>query len=421
MRVYYASVPGTGWLLALSVPESELYGPLFKLFEPMISIIVVSCFIVVLLAQLYSRYILKNVKDINRIAVAMAEGDFTKRAQMRSGNELQILGDSFNRTLDGLCEAMDGLSRSSIDMAEQANQMKSGTEETTRAAEEIANSIQQVSAGAESEARIVLGFKDVAQDVLAKVKQINASTQRMTELASKAWKVSKGGNQSLTHVIRQMDEIHHSVQTSSEHVLKLKQHSNAIDESVALITSIASQTSLLSLNAAIEAARAGETGRGFSVVSMEIRKLADQSSVAAGEIGSLLAEIQRSIANAAQAMELGTGAAEAGIELAREAEKSFGEIGSSIEKVTQQAEGVYGSVRQIEEGATGMTASVKEMLQLASKNANDASTIAAAAQQQNASMQQVEAAASVLAELSDDLKLKVQPFRKSISARKISG
>ncbi|RKP48016.1 methyl-accepting chemotaxis protein [Cohnella endophytica] len=411
MRVYYATVPDAGWVLALSIPESELYGPLYKLLEPLSLIIVAACVLVAWMAHLYSRYILRNVKDINRLAIAMAEGDFTKRTQTRSGNELQALGDSFNRTLDGLCDTLQGISLSSLDMSSQANQMKSSAEETSRSAEEIASAIQSVTAGAEHEARIVVGFKDVAQEVLGKVKQINASTVRMTELAAKARKASEGGNESLSHVIKQMEEIHQAVQTSSGHVLRLKQHSNAIDEIVAFITSVASQTSLLSLNAAIEAARAGEAGRGFSVVSMEIRKLADQASQAAGEVSGLLSEIQGTIGLAAQTMEEGNGAVEAGIELARGAERSYGQIGSSIEKVTQQAEGVYESVRQIEAGATGMTASVKDMLLLASKNANDSGTIATAAEQQNASMQQVAAAAALLANLSQELKAKVQPFR----------
>jgi methyl-accepting chemotaxis protein len=412
MRAYYATIPDAGWMLALTIPESELYGPLFKLFEPLTLLIIAACVIVSIGAHLYSRYILKNVRDINRLAIAMAEGDFTKRTQLRSGNELQRLGNSFNQTLDGLCDTMDDISQSSIAMSSHANQMKSGAEETTRAAEEIASSIQSVSEGADNEATIVLGFKEVAQDVLGQVKEINVSTERMKEVAAKARKASEAGIKSLAHVIVQMDAIYETVQASSNDVLKLKRHSNAIDEILAFITSIASQTSLLSLNAAIEAARAGESGKGFSVVSMEIRKLADQSATAAGDISKLLAEIQASISQAATSMEQGTGAAETGMNLAREAEKSFGAIGSSIEKVTQQASGVYDSARQIEASAGSMTSSVKDMLQLASKNANDSSTIAAAAEQQNASMQQVAASAVVLAELSQQLKEKMQPFRK---------
>jgi len=413
MRIYYATIPSTGWVLALTVPNSEFYGPLFKLFEPIVLIIILSCVAVALLAHYYSSYILKNIKDINRLAVAMAAGDFTKRVQIRSGNELQTLGESFNQTLDGLCGTMDTISEASIEMTAHAIQMKSSAEETTRAADEIAGSIQNVSEGVEHEAGIILGFEEAAQEVLDKVKRINVNTERMTGLAAKAQKASQGGNKSLTHVIRQMDVIHQSVQVSSDNVMKLKQHSNAIDEIVAFITSVASQTSLLSLNAAIEAARAGEAGKGFSVVSMEIRKLAEQSSQAAGEIRGLLTEIQDSITHAAHSMEEGKGAVEAGVELTREAEMSISEIGSSIEKVTQQATGVYDSIKQIEESAASMTSSVKDMLLLSSKNANDSSNIAAAAEQQNASMQQIAASAAVLANLSQVLKDTVQPFRKS--------
>ncbi|MFC5467428.1 methyl-accepting chemotaxis protein [Cohnella suwonensis] len=412
MRVYYATVPDTGWMLALSIPESELYGPLFKLFEELGLIVIAACAVVALLAHLFNRFILNGVNEIDRLAVAMSEGDFTKRARLRSGNELERLGERFNRTLDGLSEALEGISRSARSMSVQAAQMQGSAEETTKAAVEIAGAIQSVSASAEREALIVQSFQDVAQSVLEQAKEVHAGTERMTELAAGAGKATEGGNKSLAEVVGQMDVIHGSVQASSDHVMKLKHHSAAIDEIVAFITSIASQTSLLSLNAAVEAARAGEAGRGFSVVSSEIRKLAEQSSRAAGEISGLLAAIQEAIASAALAMEAGTASTEAGMGLARGAGSAFGDIGERIGKVSRQAEAVNDAVGRIGENAKGMTTAARDLLQLASRNAADSSTIAAAAQQQNASMQQVAAAAAELAGLTNELRDQVRPFRR---------
>ncbi|MFC5402559.1 methyl-accepting chemotaxis protein [Cohnella soli] len=411
MRVYYAAIPDTDWLLALSIPESELYGPLFKLLEELGLIIIAACVAIALLAHLFNRFILNGVNEIDRLAVAMSEGDFTKRSNLRSGNELERLGDRFNHSLDGIAVALEGIGRSAKAMDVQASQMQQSADETTKAAEEIASAIQSVSTSAEREASIVQSFQDVAQDVLEQTKHVHAGTKSMKELVAGAGKATEGGNKSLADVVGQMDVIHHSVQASADHVIKLKEHSAAIDEIVTFITSIASQTSLLSLNAAVEAARAGEAGRGFSVVSSEIRKLAEQSSRAAGEISGLLATIQEAISSAALAMEAGTASTETGMGLVRGARSTFGDIGERIGKVSDQAEAVDSSAERIGQSAKAMRAAVQDLLQFASRNAADSSTIAAAAQQQNASMQQVAAAAAELAGLTNALREQVRPFR----------
>jgi methyl-accepting chemotaxis protein len=129
----------------------------------------------------------------------------------------------------------------------------------------------------------------------------------------KAYKRAEDGNSVVKGAVEQMNKIEEKVSISSNIVNVLGEKSNELGNIVYMITQIAEQTNLLALNAAIEAARAGEQGRDFAVVAEEVRKLAEQSGIAAGQIGGLIHEIQNEIDDAVKSMSEGNGAVKDGI------------------------------------------------------------------------------------------------------------
>ena len=164
------------------------------------------------------------------------------------------------------------------------------------------------------------------------------------------------------------------------------------------------------MNAAIEAARAGEHGRGFAVVAEEVRKLAEQSNQSANQIRSLINEIQVGIENAVQSMESGRIAIEKGMALSNDAEKAFVEINQSVVSLRDK----IGTVSEILERLNLHTGEVSDVVDLTvtliQKTSETTQNVAAATEEQNASMQEISSSAQSLTDLSEEMRISLGKF-----------
>src|SRR4030043_191597 len=118
------------------------------------------------------------------------------------------------------------------------------------------------------------------------------SAQNAAGASSNASEVAQNGSKSAHVSLEKMNSLVKNVESTADSMKQLAKKSKEISQIVSIITNIAAQTNLLSLNAAIEAARAGEQGRGFAVVADEVRKLAEDAQKSAGDIAALILQIR---------------------------------------------------------------------------------------------------------------------------------
>jgi methyl-accepting chemotaxis protein len=233
----------------------------------------------------------------------------------------------------------------------------------------------------------------------------------MTLCTEEAAESSRLGAESVQRVMDQMQEIYGSTENTSRIIAALSGQSQKIGEIIGLINDVATQTNLLALNAAIEAARAGASGRGFSVVADEIRKLAEQSSVSSKQISELVGMIRKGTKEAEQSMDEGAQNVKTGITLAKSVHSAFALIDHSVMNVRQRAREVSGSIREISEGSERIVTAMDIVGGVTQKGAAASQETSAASQEQLATMEDVTHSAKSLAELAEEMQNKLSSFK----------
>jgi methyl-accepting chemotaxis protein len=166
----------------------------------------------------------------------------------------------------------------------------------------------------------------------------------------------------------EMERISTSVTQSAQVVYALGERSKAISGIVQTIREIADQTNLLALNAAIEAARAGEQGRGFAVVADEVRKLAERTAKATGEISQMIGAIQGETQSAILSIEAGTGQAKNGADLAQQAASSLERINSGARVTMEKVDAIASAVAQQSQTGHAIAEHLTNIMEMAETN-----------------------------------------------------
>lgn len=358
----------------------------------------------------YKRFVAPMEGIIHHIQ-QIADGKLSTRLDAEQVGQLKPIAVSINQ----MTETWESLIQHVNETAEKVTKMAEGlsfsANETAEATQQIAASIQHVAVGAEAQAKGVDETAIAMEEMADGIQQIASTSAVVSEASHHMSEAAVNGNDSIQKAVRQMSSIQESVNHSASVVRLLGDRSQAIGQIVEVITGIASQTNLLALNAAIEAARAGEQGRGFAVVADEVRKLAKQSAESARQITRLIEEIQADTTLGVQAMDRGLTEVTSGMELVREAGDTFHQIVNAARKVASDIEKVSVSSGEISAGVEQVTASISEMTRITRDSESNTQTVAAASEEQLASIEQIAQSAVSLNQLGQELQRIIGKFQ----------
>lgn len=410
-RIYYTKIPETGWTVALTISENELFAPLKSLMLKTILLISVIIGLITIFVTWFSKYIRDNIKNVNTFAEAIAQGDLRKTIEVKSEDEIGKMGVYLNKMSENLKKTIASVSESSQQVVAVAEELTASSEQTQNAAEQIAVSISELVSGSDQQVNSADEATVAVEEIYKGMEHISQNVQAVTEYSVQTHNKAEQGNEVIIKAIGQMQNISDRVAYSSEIVNLLGDKSNEIGSILSLITNVAQQTNLLALNAAIEAARAGEHGKGFAVVAEEVRKLAEQSANSAGKIGTLINEIQSEILRAVKSMNDGNTAVKLGTDMVGNAGNSFRGILGEINGVSKQMQEVSSVVQEITAGTRVLVESVSKITSISKETAENTQNVAASTEEQSAIMKEALEAAQNLSSMAIKLEENISMFK----------
>ena len=355
--------------------------------------------------------ILRPLRDLGGVMIEAGQGDLVIRAEIHREDEIGMLANEANSLITSLSDIAAAVRRSAESVSAAASQLSASSQEINSSTVEISSSVQQIAHGAELQSRKVDETSGAVEQITAMTGEVAMQALEAAKTSEEATEVARRGEEAAEQAIMKIGEVSQAIETLAESVELLGRRSEQIGGIVDVITGIADQTNLLSLNAAIEAARAGESGRGFSVVAEEVRKLAEGSGRAAEKIGELIKEVQTETAKAVRYMEIGTREVEIGAEVVGRSGEALRSLTAAVSRTSELSDRIARSMAVQAERTGAVDRAMHEIAAVVEENAASAEETAAAAEQQTACMQEITASAQDLADMALRLEDSVHKFR----------
>ncbi|MFC0214009.1 methyl-accepting chemotaxis protein [Paenibacillus chartarius] len=346
----------------------------------------------------------RAVHTLEASATQIAQGNLLSRVELKTKDELAVVASSFNLMADTFRSTILTGKQVSEQVAVSAGLLTRNAHTSAAASTQISDAIGVMAAGVSAQFQGAQEAAVAMEEMAQGVQRIAENASTVAEAAQGAESRARSGNASIQQAIGQMTKIHASVGESAAVIELLSSRSEEIGSISSVISEIAVQTNLLALNASIEAARAGEHGAGFAVVASEVKKLAEQTKTAAGQITGLINDIQVKTVGAAAKMHTGVQEAELGKRVIEETGAIFQEIVAAVQQVTEQIQEVSAAAEQMSAGTEQVTASISEMVGISRVSADNAEQVSSSSQQQLASMQEIAASADELSKVAQELR-----------------
>jgi methyl-accepting chemotaxis protein len=396
-------------LEAEATVESNYRSSMNFIWSLLAAAIAVSIIVAFFITRGITRPLRLVVKRMNEIAGAA--GDLTANIAVRSQDEIGEMVNAFNKMMGGMKDMVINVSGNASGVSAASQQLSAAAQQTNASVQQVSSAIQQLAKGSQTQAQRVQETTRVMEELNTSISQGANSTQEAASAASQASHSAQKGAETVRSTIAIMDKIENSTTASSETIQKLMARSEQMAEITDVITNVADQTNLLALNAAIEAARAGEAGKGFAVVAEEVRKLAENSSRSAAEIGKLIKETTGDIEAAVKNMEANTKEVTSGRELIGNAGTALEEILQASQSVASMLQQISAASRQMSSGAEQVVKSVEDVAAIAEEASSSTQQASASTQQMVATMQEMASSAQSLAEMGIELYNLVSEFK----------
>ncbi|MDR2193479.1 MAG: methyl-accepting chemotaxis protein [Treponema sp.] len=299
----------TPWALSLGVLRETIMEPVYSLIRPIIIVGLLMLIAMSIGGVFIGRMISRPITKIMTVLKSLAEGDMTQTVTAGSNDEIGQLSEYLNQTVKNVGLLVSGINEQAVHLFKIGNKLADNMNETAAAINQVASNIQSIKNQVINQSSSVTESNATMEQVVVNIDKLSSHVERQTgavSQSSSAIEEMLANIQSVTQtLIRNESNVtalaessnagREGLQGVAHNIQEIARESEGLLEINAVMENIASQTNLLSMNAAIEAAHAGEAGKGFAVVADEIRKLAENSSEQSKTISQVLKKIKDSI------------------------------------------------------------------------------------------------------------------------------
>ncbi|MFB7157239.1 methyl-accepting chemotaxis protein [Lysinibacillus sp. NPDC056232] len=354
-----------------------------------------------------------NTQAINHsiLDIAQAGGDLTRRVKVRNHDEFSTIAASTNTLIESISNLMKRVSNLADHVSSSSQELMSLADENAHTIQNIADATADIACDSENTISSMTSAQQKMSDLEHSVHQLNEQANAVQRASFAMQQAANDGSRSVQQSSLVMQAIEETMASTTTTVEALGRKSADITSIIGTITAISEQTNLLALNAAIEAARAGEHGLGFAVVADEVRKLAVQSQTAAKEVTSIVTSIQDEVTSIISQNHEGVSSVIRGVEVTNETNQSLTNILTHTKETTTIIATMVEKIALTLDYSNAVANDFVHVNAYAEQSATNTVTSAAAATQGSASMQEINAAATELAQQADSLRNLVSEFK----------
>lgn len=309
-------------------------------------IILVIC---ILITVAFSYLMINSLKQLKSKVNTIQTGDLTVEINLNRNDEVGSLAKSFRKMVDHMSHMIRNIRKHSEDALRDVESLNSSVDVSNHATEEITKIVSDIAAGAMKQVEHADMVEQSMERVFSAIETITDNINSVNEDSDLGMKDMQEASVRINNSVEQINLVNDTVEMTATMMKKLEDKFQEMLSFSSSVTSIASRTNLLALNASIEAASAGEHGKGFAVVAGEIKNLAKQSSDASKRINELIAEVQTEINNSSDAIGNGVVQARNGVNVMSQVELQLGKLSNSNIKINNRIKDIAGAILRIEE------------------------------------------------------------------------
>lgn len=356
----------------------------------------------------------RSINEANYALSTLASGDLNVKVSekaLRRGDELGDMANGVHTLQNELLSVMSKVKESSQVLFGAGKELSSMASQTSTTADEIGHAVEDISKGAVSQAEEIETASARIGEMGNVISRIVDSVGTLDETSEDMKSAGDYSTSIINDLSRSNDKTMDAIARIGRQVNATNDSANKISEAIEIITNIAEETNLLSLNASIEAARAGEQGRGFAVVANQIQKLAEQSNESAQKIAEIIKELLDDSENTVSVMnEVQEIVNEQQAKL-QQTKEQFVDVSRGIDLSRDETSGIKGQTTLCDSARNKVVDVITNLSAISEQNAASTQETTASMQELNATINLLAASASDLTKLSEDLEEEIQFFR----------